>query len=274
MEWRCTWCGKPHAEDDPPCDDCGHNAFEKAVVREGDAESTDASAGTIDTGTSYVWTCSDCGREHVKHNPPCSRCGNPTLEKTEQTYDDVDRDLDAPGWLGVAKPYLPVVAVVVLIGALFATGIVSPTMINGIFTPDPPDAPGDGTEAAGIDLERTEELIHDRLEDERADSRTYDDGLAAYAEYHNRAYVAIEYEDARVEAVSLRDFGIDCRGTLEEGQLPAALSTANYDDEAALADGVVDFMRSGDGVTGSGYDGEGIDLHAVDGSIYVFYATC
>lgn len=273
MEWRCTWCGKPHAEDDPPCDDCGHNAFEKAVVREGDAGSADASSGTIDTGTSYVWTCSECGRDHVKHNPPCSRCGSPALEKTEQTYDDVERDLETPGWLATAKPYTPILAVVIVVGALFATGIVSPSVVPGIGAPAPPDASGDGTEAAGIDLEETEELIHDRLEADRVKSRTYDDGLAAYAEYHNRAHVAIKYDDARVEQVSLSDFDIECRGALDEGRLPS-LSLENYDDEDELADGIVETVRLSDSATETRFEAEGIDLHVIGDSVYVYYAAC
>lgn len=274
MEWRCTWCGKPHAENDPPCDNCGHNAFERAIVRAEADESAGSSSGTVDTGTTYVWSCSDCGRDHVKHNPPCSRCGNPILEKTEQTYDDVDRDLATPSWLEAAKPYTPILGVVALVVALFATGIVSPSILPEVGEPTPPDAPGDGAEAAGIDLEETETEIHDRLEEDREESRTYDEGLAAYAEYHNRAYVAIQYDDAKVEQVSLSDFGVDCRGELDEGQLPYALSLENYDDESELADGVVEVIRLSDSVTGTGFDAEGMDLHVVNGAVYVFYGAC
>ncbi|MFC7058003.1 hypothetical protein [Halovenus salina] len=72
MEWRCEWCGKPHEEDDPPCDNCGHGQFEKAVVRQTDLSEEGSQEATI------VWVCPDCGREHPKHAPPCSRCGNPT----------------------------------------------------------------------------------------------------------------------------------------------------------------------------------------------------
>ncbi|QLG47683.1 hypothetical protein [Natrinema halophilum] len=278
MRWRCTWCGKPHEENDPPCDACGHNTFEKAIVRvdeNGDrTEDEPAVSESVDTGRSFVWTCTECGREHVRNSPPCSRCGNPQLVQTEQTYDGLERDLSAPGWLEVMKPYVPVVIGFALVAAVFATGLVSLPDLPGSGPPAPPDAPGEGTEASGIDLETTEEVIHERLEAERSGSRRYDDGLAAYAEYYNRAYVAIEYEDARVEKVSLDDFGIDCHGTLDEGQLPYTFSIADYDDEATLADGVVERLQSGDVVTGSGYDVEGIDIHVVDGSVYVFYATC
>ncbi|WP_222919061.1 hypothetical protein [Natrinema sp. SYSU A 869] len=274
MKWRCTWCGKPHAENDPPCDECGHNAFEEAIVREGDGESTSSPAGGIDTGPSYVWACTSCGREHVKNNPPCSRCGNPTLEKAEQTYDDVDRELNTSGWLGVTKPYLPVVAVVVLIGALFATGVVTPSMLPGIGQPSPPDAPGNGAEAAGINLEETEKLVHDLLEDEREYSRTYDDGIAAYAEYNNRAFVAHEYDGRTADSVDSSDFGVDCRGEPTAGKVRVRFSVTDYDDAESLAADLAAIMAPSDRVTGPGYDGEGLDIHVVDGSVYVFYATC
>jgi hypothetical protein len=81
MEWRCEWCGKPHEEDDPPCDNCGHGKFERAVVRQGSSSNS---------GSTVVWVCTDCGREHTKHSPPCSRCNNATLERQEKTISDAD----------------------------------------------------------------------------------------------------------------------------------------------------------------------------------------
>jgi ribosomal protein L40E len=77
MEWRCEWCGKPHEENDPPCDNCGHGQFERAVVP----------AGPEGDGGPLVWVCTECGREHPRNNPPCSRCGGMDLEKQRQ--DDV-----------------------------------------------------------------------------------------------------------------------------------------------------------------------------------------
>jgi uncharacterized OB-fold protein len=87
MEWRCEWCGKPHEENDPPCDNCGHGKFERAVVRQG-------SSGNANS--TVVWVCTDCGREHTKHSPPCSRCNNSTLERQEKTISD-DELTDRPG---------------------------------------------------------------------------------------------------------------------------------------------------------------------------------
>ncbi|WP_425504375.1 hypothetical protein [Salinilacihabitans rarus] len=117
MTWRCTWCGKAHAENDPPCDACGHNVFEPAEA--------DPSSRTVDTGPQYVWVCSDCGRQHVKNNPPCSRCGGHDLEKTAFDATAASEDLVAPGWVEVAKPYLPILVAVGLALVLVATGAVS-----------------------------------------------------------------------------------------------------------------------------------------------------
>lgn len=89
MEWRCEWCGKPHDEDDPPCDNCGHGSFERAVVRR-----TDLGGGDPDTTT--VWVCTACGREHTKHAPPCSRCNNADLERREKRVDESNLT-DRPG---------------------------------------------------------------------------------------------------------------------------------------------------------------------------------
>jgi rubrerythrin len=87
MEWRCEWCGKPHAEDDPPCDNCGHGSFERAVVPAAPEEADPDDSGG---GGPLVWVCADCGREHPRNNPPCSRCGGMTLEKRRQTFDEDD----------------------------------------------------------------------------------------------------------------------------------------------------------------------------------------
>jgi len=79
MEYRCEWCGKPHPEDDPPCDNCGHGSFERAVVPaapEGDGEGP------------AVWVCTDCGREHPRNNPPCARCNGMDFERRSQAFED------------------------------------------------------------------------------------------------------------------------------------------------------------------------------------------
>ncbi|AXR78122.1 hypothetical protein [Natrarchaeobaculum sulfurireducens] len=272
MKWRCTWCGKPHESNDPPCDECGHNKFEEAVVRTGD----EPEPKTVDTGTTYVWRCESCGRDHVKNNPPCSRCHHHDLKKVEQTYDDVERDLETPGWLEVARPYLPVFVVVGLVFALFATGIVSPSIIPGIGSPSPPDAPGEGSEVAGLDLETVEPEVHAQLEAERDESRTYDERLAAFAEYQNRVNVIVEHDDGQPDPVSPDEFGVECDGDLVGGPFVFEIDPTAYDDEADLAgDVATELLEATGDELRTGHSSEGLDLHVTpDGTIAVFYVAC
>ncbi|QCS42798.1 hypothetical protein [Natrinema versiforme] len=289
MNWRCTRCGKPHAENDPPCDDCGHNSFEKAVVRvdeengsgpgsDGapDADREPIPSGTVETGPDYVWACPNCGREHVRNTPPCSRCGNPDLERVEQTYEGLERDLDTPSWFEVAKPYLPIFVVIGVIVALFATGIVSPTILPGI---GPPDAPGQGSEASGLDLEAVDRAVHDRLEEERepADRRTYDDGLAAYAESENRRLVVRDFEDRNPDGASADEFDHDCEAPVHGvPTVLTAISVDDYADESGLAEDIASALLSqyGDDMR-TGFDAEGVDVHvAPNGDVYTVYAAC
>ncbi|WP_255170792.1 zinc-ribbon domain-containing protein [Natrononativus amylolyticus] len=273
MTWRCTQCGRTHEGNDPPCETCGNERFERLA---------DGEAGTVDTAPAYIWVCPNCGRQHVKNSPPCSRCGNPDLEKREQRYEDLDTDLEVPGWLEVARPYSPVILVLVVVVGLFATGLVPLSVLPGVGTPTPPDAPGEGTEASGIDLEATELAVHDRLEAERTtaevSARSYDDGLAAFAEYRNRQLVIAHDEGTEpADRPPLGEFdpacsdgaaGVDVRtdaGVIEE-----------YEDEDALAaflaDELLEEHRSL--LTGEGQT-EGLDVHVgEDGSVFVYYVAC
>ncbi len=272
MKWRCEWCGKPHEEDDPPCDSCGHGKFEKAIVPEPDYE-------TVDTGTTYVWTCPNCGREHVKNNPPCSRCGEPELEKAEQSYEDVERDLETPSWFEAARPYLPAFALIALVAVLFGTGIVSPSIVPGIGSPTPPDSPGEGTEAAGIDLEVAEREVHERLEADREASRSYDGGLAAYTEYRNhlRAIAAEEGDDPDVPP-SVTEFDPSCTGdTLAFGEFTLEDPIESYDGDGELADDVAATLLTGyEDEVRTEFGVEGLDIHVgADGEpVFVAYAAC
>lgn len=274
MKWRCEWCDKPHEENDPPCDSCSHGSFERAVVPEYE---------TVETGTSYVWACSNCGREHVKNSPPCSRCGEPELERAEPSYENVERDLDVPGYLAFAKPYAPVFVVLAIVVGLFATGVVPLSILPGIGPPSPPDAPGESTEAGGLDFATVEGAVHDRLEEERraaGDSpRSSDDGLADYAEYENRRYVIATYADADPpDAPDWTEFGTGCdrRPSFAPPEFFDG-TIAEYDDEGTLATDIANALLESrfSANVRTGFGAEGIDLHAdPDGAIYAFYATC
>ncbi|OVE86311.1 hypothetical protein [Natronolimnobius baerhuensis] len=282
MKWRCTWCGKPHEDNDPPCDSCGHNKFEKAVVREGEEPDRGRDDGTVDTGTQYMWVCADCGRQHMRNNPPCSRCGSHDLEKTEQNYDEIERELETPSWLEVAKPYLPAFAVIGIVFLLFATGVIPPSILPGIGAPAPPGAPGEGSEAAGIDLEAAEEEVHERLNAAREadDQRTYDEDIAAFAEHRNRGLVALEYEDTEPEYATPDEFGVDC--DLVGISQPPLGNLEDYEDADALADEIAATLQASeagsDELDSSALEREGLDIHAGPDeggqAVYVFYAAC
>ncbi|AHF99408.1 hypothetical protein HALLA_11575 [Halostagnicola larsenii XH-48] len=282
MTWRCAWCGKPHDSDDPPCERCGYNSFNRADDAGGDADQ----GGTSPT---YVWACTNCGREHTRNSPPCARCGNHTLEKTEQTFDEADSDLEVASWLEVAKPYSPFIAVFVLIVALFATGIVPASVLPGIGT----DVPGEATEANGIDLDETALLVHDRLTDERqaaTETETsdgtgvgapleYDEGLEEFATAENQRLVVSAYtDDDGGDRTDPSAFDLPCESAPQGIQVLAQDSIDAYDTEAALADDLAtNLLESLDSQeVGQGdHDAEGIDIHVgPDGSILVVYVVC
>ncbi|MFC6961221.1 hypothetical protein [Halocatena marina] len=120
MDWRCTNCGTSHPRNNPPCRACGGMDFEQGVVRlewectecselvESPYEPCpqcgetsfdrlhDAEAGPdpVDNDVrlrsssepeelvdDFVWECANCGKQHMRNSPPCSRCGNARLEK-------------------------------------------------------------------------------------------------------------------------------------------------------------------------------------------------
>lgn len=110
MKYRCEWCGKPHERNDPPCDNCGHHSFERAVVPKSPEE----------TPEEYVWVCPECGRVHPRNSPPCSRCGHMQLEKRSQDYLDPGEVgggtwQDAVEWWQVGLVLAVVVALLVLV---------------------------------------------------------------------------------------------------------------------------------------------------------------
>ena len=164
MEWRCDWCGKPHAENDPPCDNCGHSRFEKAIVRRTDLSEGEKRAETL------VWVCTDCGREHPKHAPPCSRCGNTTLEKQTQRVEE--SELTAPGYLDLVTPrYLAVLGVTLLVATVAVLGFAGVVDLPGFDqtgVPDVEGVPGNESTAGGVSLADVEDAYVTALNDELA----------------------------------------------------------------------------------------------------------
>lgn len=203
MKFRCTYCGKPHERNDPPCDNCGHSEFEKAVVPMA-PEAEDA-----DAATTYVWICTECGNDHPKHTPPCDRCGSGPLERREQTFDEdavVSDMLDGANddrspsadvsYLDVldAKLVLGFVGVGALV-AVLALGFLGVVTVPGITPPGP--VPGNATAAGGLSLSEVETTyvagLNDRRTAEGGDELTRDEQLRDAATYINQERVRATY---------------------------------------------------------------------------------
>jgi len=230
---------------------------------------------------SIVWVCTNCGREHVKHSPPCSRCGNHDLEKRDAGGVDLTEEVSSPGYLSVGKPYIVgIVAVVVLVGLALA-GVIPIPGVSG--PPAPPDAPGDADRHAGLDLAVVETALHDRFESEReavgSADRSRDSGLDAFATYATRHRVAERYDpDYDGSVPDLGAFDPPCGTSPAFGIAEPAVDPGGYAGEDALANGIADAMLDDGGFGDAILDDrsiEGIDVHvAPDGSIFVGYITC
>jgi len=279
MEWRCEWCGKPHEEDDPPCDNCGHGSFEKAVVPQ-----TDLSEGEGPDATT-VWVCTECGRNHTKHAPPCSRCGNHKLVKEKQRVDDAE--LSAPGYLDLLTPkYLAGLVVVLGLAGVFTLGVTGLVYIPGLSpgVPPVPDAPGEADAAAGRSLAAVESAYVTELNERRSGAGlaelTRTDRLDEIAAYTNKQLVAVEYGEAD---------SVDREAVTEEvraacGDVAVSPSRINLDrtsgldgtDTAqSLAVALVDRHESADGFARADGALVGVDVHvAPDGRTYLTQFTC
>ncbi|WP_169302372.1 hypothetical protein [Halorientalis salina] len=298
MEWRCAWCGKPHEENDPPCDNCGHGEFEKAVVPMAPEAEDD------DSDTMTVWVCSECGNDHPKHTPPCDRCGGGPLEKREVEFDQDqvmaemlgDGDAEASdyspdiGYLDVLDAklvvaFLAVGALVVVLGLGFA-GIV-----NVPFLPNSGPVPGNATAVDGLSLSTVETEYVTELNDRRAaggaDTLSRDEDLASAATWVNEQRVRRDYADGDgPSSGELRDRVSDaCR---ESELSPVIFRTSqsvgqdageNFENETGMARALVDAYRTNPDAPESFADASnglvGVDVHAApDGRIYVTQLAC
>lgn len=276
MDWRCEWCGKPHEENDPPCDNCGHGTFEEAVVRQ-----TDPNEG-VGPEETVVWVCTECGRTHTKHSPPCSRCQNNKLVREVQSVDE--SELTAPSYLDLLTPkYLAGFVVVLGFAAVFVLGVTGIVYVPGLSPglPSVSDVPGEADTASGLSLAEVENAYLDGLNDRREDAglatldRTED--MDAVAVFVNQRAVKQEYADGQPpNEDTLRDaFPGECRSAgvgsnlvrLESGSGIDGANSAN-----ALADAL---LERSDGLDEEGRSITGIDVHvAPDGTTYMTQFTC
>jgi len=270
MEWRCEWCGKPHEEDDPPCDHCGHGSFEQAIVRRTDL-AADGPESTL------VWICTDCGREHPKHAPPCSRCGNTTLEKQRQRVDD--SELTAPGYLELVTPqYLAALGLTLGIAALLILGFAGVVDLPGFGDDGPPEVdgvPGDSDAVGDVALADVEDAyvpaLNDRIDGPALERSSRLDEITTF---YNQQFLRWQLADGsppdneRASELLLEE----CRSGTEI-EFETVSTEANGDSDAladALADALVD-----DGWTPPPSSGQiGVDVHAVDGELSLGQFVC
>ncbi len=332
MEWRCDWCGKPHEEDDPPCDNCGHGSFERAVVprpdlaadvsnpdtttvwvctncgrehpkhsppcsrcnnaqlerqeKRIDESNLTAMPGkdeyeTVSAESTTVWVCTECGREHPKHSPPCSRCGNAQLEPETKRVDDAE--LAVPSYLDLLTPkYLAALGVTTLLVVVFILGFTGMADVPG-FPNDsfdgPDDVPGNAIEADGLSLADVEAAYLERLNDRRADngvdSLTRTTGLDEIATAENQWTVvaALGETDNSDRDALLSALDSECGSQPSVLSVEEALPTDPTSDAVGqlLFDSVTidDSVLVSDEVTQTG-----IDTHVVDDRLFLTQFVC
>jgi hypothetical protein len=207
------------------------------------------------------------------------------LEQRRPDYSDIDDEISVPGYAQLAKPLVPLVLVVAVVVALFATGVVPlpedlDVALNG---PRVVDAPGSADEASGLNLSDVESGILDRVDARRAgeDAATLarDDGLADVATFANQRRVAGDYEGGSVRG-GLRDFSPDCQPAIYLlGSTDGGGATVDgFENEsvaaAALFDVLVAEAGSSSAIAGA-TEAHAVDVHvAPDGRLYAAYAVC
>lgn len=325
MEWRCEWCGKPHDENDPPCDNCGHGTFEKAVVRgppstsgpdstvvwvctacgrehtknsppcsrcnnatlerqrkeiteenltdgPGDAQPHPA----VGAETTTVWVCTDCGREHPKHSPPCSRCGSADLDRREKGIGT--DELSAPGYLDLVTPqYAAVLGVVLLIAGVSVlgfAGVIDLPFLGDGGVPDVENVPGEAEEADGLELSAVETAYLEELNSRQtaADGPTFERSayLDEVAEYYHQQVIAARFGGGdgpdRDEISEL--LAEECSGRTTILDPSATVDGRTAGDLGAELAGQVPTPVDAAGTS------TGIDAHSVDGELFVVQFVC
>jgi hypothetical protein len=277
-KWRCGWCGKPHARNDPPCDNCGHHKFEKAVVP--------VAPETEDYERQPVWVCPECGREHQKNSPPCSRCGNARLEKHVPSEDDYADELAGTSYLDVLEPRY----VLGLVFALVAGGVLVLAVLGVITLPgmgpslSVADVPGNASEANGVDLSETERAYLDSINDARADTGVdrldRNGNLDDVARYLNQRRVKDVYTDDSLPGIDrvggpLNDACGDNDRVLVQPS-GRTVDASAFDSPEALAGALEDaFLDRGDASDAFPVGRTGIDVHVgPDGRVFVTQIVC
>ncbi|WP_423999294.1 hypothetical protein ACOZ4I_10585 [Haloarcula salina] len=282
MKWRCEWCGKPHEENDPPCDNCGHGTFEEAV--------TQVNHEVVEGGPR--WVCLDCGRQHQKNSPPCNRCGGSNFERRTGPPEDDPLDEIKTGWLDVleAKYVLGYVTVALVIGIVLL-GLVAGVPLPGFQSETPagpppiPDAPGQADTVNSLSLAEVEDIYVEVYNVRRSSisggtvtrNATADDA----ATYYNRGRVAAHYENADPptrDGVSRFALSCDRPATVhyEVAYDRTPMSVEQFGNETAFATALVDsYFERGQPVRQTDDRTIGVDVHVgPDGRVFVTHVLC
>ncbi|QLH83096.1 hypothetical protein [Halosimplex pelagicum] len=272
-KWRCAWCDKPHDRNDPPCDNCGHHKFEKAVVP--------VAPEDPDHEREPVWVCPECGRVHQKNSPPCSRCGNPSLERRVPDESDYDEELGGTSYLDLLNARYAVG----LAFALVAGTVLVLALLGVVTLPGMDSVPGSAGEYRGVDLGETETAFVAELNDRRGEA-----GLGEYERNGNVDDAARLYNQGWVSEVagtgsepSGERLGRALDGTCGERVERITPLSRSFDEgdpalgsPDALAAALVDGYAAESGEFAEPEDGlVGVDVHAgPDGSVYATVFVC
>jgi len=224
-----------------------------------------------------VWVCTACGREHTKHNPPCSRCGHGDLGLQRQEVGE--DELEAPGYVDLLTPrYLLGLVVVLALGGAFVLGVTGVVDVPGFGggVPEVSDVPGDATAAGDVPFDDAERAYLSRLNDARESTDvsplSRDGDLDAVAAFLNQKRVK--------EASVSREENDQVRSVLEGAcEASPAVVTANVatgpgTSAATLGDSLATATVQDRGTDATGGQ-TGIDLHATpDGRVYLLQVVC
>jgi hypothetical protein len=270
MKWRCPECGKPHERNDPPCDNCGHHKFERAVVPVAEGE------GDHET---YVWVCTECGREHQRNSPPCSRCGNHDLERREQVFDAAE--LETRSYLELVGRFeLAAAAALVVLLAVIGLGATGVIALPGFGPPTVADVPGNATGVDGVAFDDVESELATIYAADRSGSLAVDSDLDAMVTYYNQRRVKAAVGDGTVPDLNetARQFDLSCEGPLSvyayrpipTGEAGVQLQES---DAAAVASDIATVTQAQRTTPPQG-TAVGIDVHVVGDTLYVTEAYC
>lgn len=220
------------------------------------------------------WICTECGRSHPRHSPPCSRCGHTTLVSREVEGTDVE--VGAPGYRDLldAKHVLAFAVAVGLL-ALLGLGAAGVVDLPGAGPPTVENVPGNATGTAGLDFGTVESAVVARLDRRHDAAVERDPTLDSIAAYYTKSVVkaSANGRDPPTVGDAIERFEYSCSGRLLVlDPAPVAASTYGGNETAiatAVTDGVAGELSSRSRVA------VGIDLHAApDGTVHLTVLVC